>query len=143
MVRHCYSRISTWTYLVECSTLGDLLDTLDKRAQVGGRNSRVTDKLDQVVNDNNGSALDLHRTVVQGTDHERDEDGESRCSDLRNERGVRKRLDTCRHGVGVGHALDKHRDVGAEIGVRERGAERGRAFHGSGGDLHWCQYPEK
>lgn len=132
----------TGTYLGECSTLGNLLDTLDKRAQVGGRNSRVADELDQVVDDDNGPTLDLHRTVVQGTDHERNEDGESGRSDLRDERGVRKRLDASRHGVGVRHALDKHRNMGDEVGVRQSGAERRRALHGSGGDLDRHQYTE-
>ena len=70
------------TYLWESGSFGYLLNTIHERAEINGGDCWVAYKLDEVVDDNDSPALDLHRPVVQGTDEEWDEDRQRRRGDL-------------------------------------------------------------
>ena len=78
------------TYLGESRALGNLLHTLDERAQVDRCHVRVANKLHEVVNDNHGATLNLHAPVIEGAQEQRDEDSEGGGGDLRDERRVRE-----------------------------------------------------
>ena len=92
------AHILDWgTYLRECRSLGDLLDTLDEGTQVDRSHVRVANELDEVVNDNHSAALDFHAPIIQRAQEQRDENSEGGGGDLRDKSRVGEGLDDRGH----------------------------------------------
>jgi len=116
----------------EGSTCCNLLNTINKRAEVFSGNPWITNEFDEVRDDDDSPALDLHTAIIERTLEEWDQNSQSGRCDLSDEGLVRKGFDAGRYGVGLGHAFHKGRNMRGQIGVGECGTKGGRAFDSCG-----------
>jgi hypothetical protein len=56
------------SYLGESGTLGNFLNSFNQGTKVDGRDSRVADQFNEVIDDHDGTTLDFHATIVEGTE---------------------------------------------------------------------------
>lgn len=55
-------------YLRESSTLGDFLNSFYQGTEIDGRDSRVTDQFNEVIDDHDSTALDFHAAIVESAE---------------------------------------------------------------------------
>jgi len=56
------------SYLGEGGALGNFLNSFNQGAKVDGRDSRVANQFNEIVDDNDGTTLDFHTTIVESTE---------------------------------------------------------------------------
>jgi len=56
------------SYLGEGGTFGNFLNSFDQGTKVDGRDSRVADQFNEVIDDNDGTTLDFHAAIVESTE---------------------------------------------------------------------------
>ena len=56
------------SYLGEGGTFGNFLNSFYQGTKVDGRDSRVTDQFNEVVDDYDGTTLDFHAPIVESTE---------------------------------------------------------------------------
>jgi hypothetical protein len=88
----CQRRYQTYeimNYLGESGTLGNFLHPFYQGTEIYGRNGRVTDKFNEVIDDHDGTSLDFHAAIVESTEQKRNQNRQSRGLYLCNESGTR------------------------------------------------------
>ena len=83
------------TNLGESSSGCDFLHTVNEGAEVSCSNIWVSNKLDEIINNDHCTTLNLHTSVIQSTKHERHKNSERGCCDFSNKSGARQSFDTC------------------------------------------------
>jgi len=116
------------------------LDTWDQGGEVTSGDSRVSDQLDQVSDDDTSHSLGVGRSLFKSSSEKGDQDGEGRGVDLGNEGGGGQTLDGARDSVGGGHGGDKERDVFQNVRVGEGTAKNGGGLDGGSRDLVLAQH---
>lgn len=124
-----------YIYFRERCSSSDFFHTLNQGAEVLGGNARITDELDKVVDDNDGSTLDLHAAIVESSLQQWHKNGKGGRRDFRDERLVGERLDAGWDSVRLSHTLDKSANMRCEIGISQSRAQVGSTFDGGTGDL--------
>jgi len=55
-------------YLGESGTLGDFLNSFYQGTEIDGRDGRVTDQFNEIIDDNDGATLNFHAAVVKSAE---------------------------------------------------------------------------
>ena len=59
--------VKSW-HLGESGTLGNFLNSLYQGAEIDGRDRRVADQFNEVLDDYDGTTLDFHAAIVESTE---------------------------------------------------------------------------
>jgi hypothetical protein len=121
--------------LGEGGTLSNVSDTGNENTKVGSSDSRVSDELDQVGDDDAGHSGRVGGSLLEGSDEEGDHDGEDGSVDLGDKGGGREGLDGSGDGGGGSHGVDELVGVRLQVRVVERLGQVSSGLLGSGSDL--------
>ena len=76
------------TNLRESGSGCDLLHTVNQGAKVSCSNIWISNELDEIINNDHCTTLNLHTSVIQSTKHERHKNSKRGCGDFSDESGA-------------------------------------------------------
>jgi hypothetical protein len=121
--------------LGESSTSSQSLYTTDKTTEVSSGDSRVSNELDQVTNNDTGHSLSVGRSFLESSSEEGYKDGKGRGIDFGDESRRRENLNGVGNSAGRSHGRDKDRNVLDDIGVGQDTTEGSSGLDGGSRDL--------
>jgi len=128
-------KMKSKAHLRESGSSSDVGDSRDEDSEVGSSDVGVSNELDQVGDDDTGHSSGVGGSLLEGSDEERNHDGEDGSSNLRDEGGGGESLDGGGDGRRGGHGFDESVEVRLEIRVVEASGKGSGGLLGSGGDL--------
>lgn len=125
------------TNLGESGTFSQLLDSTDQRTEVPRSDKRVSDKLDQISDDDTGHTLSVGRSFFESSGKEGDHNGQCGTGDFGDESGRGETFDCAGDSLWRSHSGDEGSVMFENVRVRESSTEGSSGLDSGGRDLSY------